>query len=135
MSYVGVRFEVSSRPAPQGSKKHVGNGVMVEMSKSLPAWRTAVARAAKTAWTYQEPMDCAVSVTVEFRILRPKKSKFGDYPAGPPDLDKLQRSTGDALKASGVISDDSRIIRWDASKVWGEPGATIHVKPIHQETA
>lgn len=133
MSDAGVRFEVSSKPAPQGSKRPVGNGRMVEMSKSLPAWRTAVAFAGKAAWVNQEPMDCAVAVTVEFRLLRPKKSKFGEYPAGPPDLDKLQRSTGDALKAGGVISDDSRIIRWEASKVWGEPGATIHVRPIHQE--
>ena len=28
--------------APQGSKKHVGNGIMVETSKRLKAWRNQV---------------------------------------------------------------------------------------------
>ena len=29
-------------PAPQGSKRHVGRGIMIEASKSLPAWREQV---------------------------------------------------------------------------------------------
>ena len=126
----GFEFTVNAKPAPQGSKKHVGGGRMVEMSKNLPAWRTAVALAAKAAWPYDSPMDSAVGVVVEFRLQRPKKSKFGDYPAGPPDADKLQRSTGDALKNAGVITDDSRIVHWNVWKVWGEPGATIRAYPI-----
>lgn len=104
---------------------------MVEMSKNLPGWRTAVALAAKAAWPYDSPMDSAVGVVVEFRLQEPKRSKFGDYAAGPPDLDKLIRSTGDALKVAGVITDDSRIIHWAATKCWGEPGATIRAYPIH----
>lgn len=104
---------------------------MVEMSKNLPAWRKAVAAAAKAAWPYDTPMDSAVGVVVEFRILRPKKTKFGDWPAGPADLDKLLRSTGDALEAAGVVTNDARIVHWNAWKVWGEPGATIRAYPIH----
>lgn len=123
----GFEFTVNAKPAPQGSKKHVGGGRMVEMSKSLPAWRTAVADAAKAAWPYETAMDCPVGVVVEFRLQRPKKSKFGDYPAGPPDTDKLCRATGDALEAAGIVTNDSRIVHWDARKVWGEPGATITI--------
>ena len=127
----GFEFTVKAKPAPQGSKKHVGGGRMVEMSKNLPAWRTAVAAAAKAAWPYDSPMDSAVGVVVEFRLQRPKRSKFGDYPAGPPDTDKLCRATGDALEAAGVVTNDSRIIHWNATKAWGEPGATIRAYPIH----
>ena len=126
----GFEFTVNAKPAPQGSKKHVGGGRMVEMSKNLPAWRTAVAAAAKAAWPYDSPIDSAVGVVVEFRLQRPKKSKFGDYPAGPPDTDKLCRATGDALEAAGIVTNDSRIVHWDARKVWGEPGATIRAYPI-----
>lgn len=123
----GLEFTVNAKPAPQGSKKHVGGGRMVEMSKNLPAWRTAVAAAAKAAWPYDTAMDCPVGVVVEFRLQRPKKSKFGDHPAGPPDTDKLCRATGDALEAAGIVTNDSRIVHWDARKVWGEPGATITI--------
>ena len=44
-----LSFFVPGKAAAQGSKRHVGRGVMVEMSKDLPAWRTAVANAARTA--------------------------------------------------------------------------------------
>ena len=33
-----VRIVADGVPAPQGSKKHVGRGRMVEASKTLPAW-------------------------------------------------------------------------------------------------
>ena len=29
-------------PAPQGSKRHVGRGIMIEANKALPAWREQV---------------------------------------------------------------------------------------------
>ena len=34
-------------PAPQGSKSHVGNGVMIESSKRVKPWRRQVAAAAR----------------------------------------------------------------------------------------
>src|SRR5690606_16868121 len=44
---------VPGRPAPQGSKRHVGNGVMLESSKAVAAWRTTIAWHAAQA--YREP--------------------------------------------------------------------------------
>jgi len=41
-----IWFEVPGIPAPQGSKRHVGGGRMVESSRSLPEWRASV------AWLY-----------------------------------------------------------------------------------
>ena len=34
-----VRWMTVGIPAPQGSKRHVGRGIMIEQSASLPAWR------------------------------------------------------------------------------------------------
>jgi Holliday junction resolvase RusA-like endonuclease len=104
------------------------------MSKKLPAWRKAVIAAAQHAhgpsW---EPLDCALSVRVDVYLPMPKKTKFPVWPAGTPDLDKLQRAIGDALKLAGTITDDARIVSWHAHKHWAvgcEPGAgiTIHEK-------
>jgi len=44
-----VEFTVLGVPAPQGSKRHVGRGVLVESSKALGPWRDAVAWAARDA--------------------------------------------------------------------------------------
>jgi Holliday junction resolvase RusA-like endonuclease len=46
-----------------------------------------------------------------------------------PDLDKLIRTVGDALKVGGLIADDARICRLTADKrdVVGWTGATIAI--------
>ena len=43
--------------------------------------------------------------------------------ASPPDVDKLQRAVGDALKKARILTDDSRIVQWIAGKRWAPPGA------------
>lgn len=132
---MSVGFHVPGNPAAQGSMKSIGNGRMISMSKRLPGWRKAVIAAAQEAhgadW---EPMDGALGVSVIFYMPRPKTTKYKQYPAGTPDLDKLQRAIGDALKLAGTITDDARIVDWNAKKRWAigcEPGAGITV--YHKE--
>ncbi|MDQ5860657.1 MAG: RusA family crossover junction endodeoxyribonuclease [Actinomycetota bacterium] len=128
-----IRIVTHGTPAPQGSKKHVGGGRMVEASKNLPAWRAAVEASARLAagpgWV---PWDGPVSVSGEIRIVKPRTTKFPDYPAGPPDSDKLIRAIGDALTKSRLITDDARIVHWDIRKVWatGVPGADLTIREI-----
>lgn len=127
-------FHVTGHPATQGSKKAFKRGkkvVLVEMDPKLPAWRQAVKDAAEVTRGALDPLDGALTVIVDFFMPAPAKSKFGDKPAGPPDLDKLQRAVGDALTASGIIADDARIVRWVAQKHWAldEPGAHIRIAP------
>ena len=57
--------------APQGSKKHVGNGIMVETSKRLKSWRKQGEMRAKLVVTdiILEP----VEVEVVFWFKRPLK--------------------------------------------------------------
>jgi len=127
-----VRIVVDGTPAPQGSKKHVGRGRLVEVSKNLPAWRAVVEAAAREAagpgWV---PWDGPVMVSGTVGILRPGSTKFKDFPAGAPDLDKLQRSIGDALEKSRLITNDARIVHWDIRKVWAVvPGADLTVTEL-----
>jgi Holliday junction resolvase RusA-like endonuclease len=75
-----------------------------------------------------------VSVVVTFIMPRPKKPK-ALFPDRKPDIEKLQRSTFDALKSAGVYEDDARIIKVVAEKVYAGdagfgldvPGAVIEV--------
>ena len=54
---------VYGTPAPQGSKRHVGHGVMVESSRRVKPWREDVKAAAETAiveWEQHRPLPSGV---------------------------------------------------------------------------
>lgn len=128
-----ISFRVYGEPAPQGSKRHVGGGRMIESSKKLPAWRKAVTQAARQV-APKQPLDEPVTVAAVFWLPRPKKPRW-NVPAGPPDTDKLQRAIGDALEQAGLIKNDSRIIKWEnPEKRWSTntepPGAHITITPL-----
>jgi len=129
----GLRIIAHGTPASQGSKKCFIRGkkvVLVEMDDELPAWRDSIKAAAKLAagpnW---EPIDVAVKVSGEIRIRKPRTTKFQDHPAGPKDLDKMQRAIGDALESAGILTNDARIVHWDIKKVWATntPGLDITI--------
>ncbi|MGW0920415.1 RusA family crossover junction endodeoxyribonuclease [Streptomyces sp. NPDC002755] len=135
---------VNGLPAPQGSKRHVGRGVMVESSKKVKPWREAVA--AETAKLNFEDWPF-VRVSAWFLLPRPKshyrsgrysrilKPTAPRYPGKYPDLDKLCRSTLDALRMGGAYQDDARVVTLHAFKVFTEageePGALIRLTEAH----
>ena len=133
-----ITFDVVGRPAPQGSKKSIGNNRFVESSKFLPAWRNAVKIAAEQA--VMENMWARVSGPVELEVMfyldRPSTVSVTKRPSPtvPPDLDKLIRAVQDSL--TGVVyDDDSQIIRVLAWKVYAdtrEPGAFVRVNELSQ---
>jgi len=129
-----LAFLVYGTPAPQGSKRHVGNGVMIENNKeALTTWREdvklAALRALDIATGWERDYRCVVAHMV-FTLPRPQNhyrtGKFAhllkdDAPrlhGVKPDLDKLLRSTGDALTAAGVYRDDCRLAQVFAVKVY-----------------
>lgn len=137
----GLEFTVHGMPAAQGSKRHVGNGIMVESSRKVAPWRQDVVAAAVEAmgedWT---PIDgpCFVWVTFylprrrsDFRkdgSLKPNAAKFV---ATRPDCDKLTRSTFDALTTAGVWRDDALAVRVTAEKVYHDnPGAAVLIQAV-----
>lgn len=110
-----ISFFVPGIPAPQGSKRHVGKGRLIESSKKVKPWRHAVTT--HTQRHLQTPLDGAVSLTITFVMPRPKA--WGKQRQDPmtqrPDLDKLLRSTLDGL--TGVaIHDDSQVTHITAHK-------------------
>lgn len=136
-----IRFFCSGHPKAQGSKKHVGKGVMVEMSKDLRPWRQAIAAEAQVA-AKGHAYEGAVEVRATFTFQRPA-SHYGTgrnsgtlKPNAPlfresaPDLDKLVRALSDALVISGVIRDDRHIVRLRAQKCYGRPGVFVEIKGI-----
>jgi crossover junction endodeoxyribonuclease RusA len=133
-----IAFDVLGRPAPQGSKKSIGNNRFIEASKFLPAWRSAVRAAAEQVVSVYgwEPVSGPVEVELLFYLERPAsiaKTKR-PYPIVPPDVDKLARSCLDPM--TGVIyDDDSQVIRLLAWKTYAdnrEPGVFVRVAELSQ---
>lgn len=113
----GWSFYAVGSPAPQGSKRHVGHGVMIESSKKVTPWRESVKAAAPAV---ERPLDGPLLVTMVFTVPRPKSAKKTDcYPCRTPDLSKLARSTEDAITEAGLWADDARVSSYDRlAKVW-----------------
>jgi len=127
-------ISVSGDPASQGSHAIMHGRIVQVNSKKHKAWRTAIVSEAISAlpegW---EPLDEPVELIVNFYMPKPASVKRS-LPSVSPDLDKLIRSVGDALAIAGVYTDDSRIVRISARKLYAqgiEPGATIEVRTIH----
>lgn len=139
-----IQVSVFCEPGSQGSKKHVGNGVMIEMSTKLKPWREAVVWAAREAMNgfvghgLQGPVD----VEIIFTLAKPKSApkRRVTWPDRYPDVDKLCRSTFDALKSAGAIEDDARVVRLVAEKCFPGthplslpvPGATIRIWSVSE---
>ena len=136
-----IEFEVLGNPAPQGSKRHVGRGIMVESSKALKPWRDSVAQAAQDVARELDlaaPLDLPLKMGVVFRFHMPTSRRKAVREAGvapktsAPDLDKLVRAVGDALKIGGLIRDDALIWGLEATKVevMGWTGAIIRLEGL-----
>lgn len=140
-----ITIRVIGSPAPQGSKRHVGNGVMIESSKAVKPWREAV------VWAVREMNSVAldgknirvhgpVHVNVTFTMPKPKSApkKRRTFPDRKPDIDKLCRSTMDALVTAGAIEDDARVVWLTAAKTFPNegqdcldvPGAVIKIRAL-----
>lgn len=140
------------RPAPQGSKRHVGNGRLIEQSKRVKPWRQVVAEAAIAAMKVRHvmqyggmpvelpaPLDGPLSIEIAFTVRKPasapKRRLTWPTTRDSGDLDKLLRSTFDALTSAGAIRDDSRIVEVSARKMHpgegidalDQPGAIIRI--------
>lgn len=131
MNITSVSWTSLGIPAPQGSKRHVGNGILVEQSDSLPAWREQLIYDISKAGEGIVFKD-GIHVELVFKFPRPlghfnSKGELKDdsykkpaprFKTTRPDLDKLIRAVLDAITLSGVITDDSLCYSIEAQKVY-----------------
>jgi crossover junction endodeoxyribonuclease RusA len=140
-----VTFTVYGLPAAQGSKRHVGRGIMVESSKNLKPWREAVKHAALDAGGYLGI--CPLELTVTFYFPRPKshyrsgkhagvlKADAPRFKGSMPDLSKLIRATEDAITDSGLWKDDALVAQVRATKEYSGDfmGAVVSISEIGED--
>lgn len=134
-------IHVEGMPIPKGSMRHVGNGRMVDQTKTKP-WMKAVRTAALTeasARGITEMIDVPVSVFIEFYFPRPAAAINRLYPhkRSVGDIDKLSRAVLDALQPTrtekGILTDDSIVVDLLAFKRYSSTdhgGAYIAVKEL-----
>lgn len=131
-----MRIRINGIPAPQGSKRHVGHGAMVESSAKVKPWREAVrAETQDRLEAGAAPIGAGEPVLVDlmFHVPRPVSlAKRVLLPTKRPDLDKLIRATLDGLTDGGLLHDDAQIVGISASKHYARPdyppGGTIYVQ-------
>jgi Holliday junction resolvase RusA-like endonuclease len=145
---VRLTIQVEGRPAPQGSKHLGGAGQLLEQSPHLAAWRQAVKLAAWRAFkgagidpAHLPVFGPNVPVIIEqctfFVGADQCRGDATAEPVGTPDIDKLLRSTLDALGgqrqgSARLFADDAQVVRIEKlskCRVYGMfvPGALIIV--------
>lgn len=120
-----MQIIVYGQPAPQGSKKFLGNtksgrGIIVENSTKTKPWRSDVMAAASLVMEREQHVtfEGAVAVRLAFSFWRPASVKPNKrpYPSVAPDLAKLARAVEDALTGAGIWKDDCLIVHEVLSK-------------------
>lgn len=144
-----LTIAVHGLPGPQGSKSPVGWGrsrktgkaipLMRESSKKVKPWREKVADAITASILRGDaaflagPVRADITFTLPKPVNAPKRRRT--YPAVSPDIDKLERSTFDAISTAKAWEDDGRVIESHTRKVYpgehpealAQPGALIRL--------
>ena len=138
-----ITFRVDGLPGTKGSVRAFAfrgahgklRATVVNDSKKAAPWAALVSHAAARAMEGRDPWAGPLSVAITFYLPRPKshfkrngelKPTAPRFVATKPDGDKLLRCSWDALTGI-VFRDDSQIVEWSGSKVYGKPGATFEI--------
>ncbi|MGS2592073.1 RusA family crossover junction endodeoxyribonuclease [Streptomyces hebeiensis] len=148
-----INIDVYGIAGPQGSKTAVGYGrsrktgrtipLMRESSTKVKPWRDKVQAAIEAALLAGDarylagPVRADITFTMPKPIKAPKRRR--SYPAVTPDIDKLERSTYDAITKARAWKDDGAVIENHNRKVYpGEhpdaldrPGALIRLYTLN----
>ncbi len=156
-----ITIRIHGNPAPQGSKNawvnpHTGRAVLTDKNpKTLKTWRDDVKTTTLTAinnhphhptqpWPF--PLTGPLAIAITFWMPRPKahyrtgkhahqlRDNAPTHSDKRPDIDKLTRSTLDALTTAGLYVDDAQVAMKIVEKKYADhdhtPGARIAVAPL-----
>lgn len=129
-----IHFTVYGKPEPAGSKRHVGNGRIIDSNPKAAEWKQQIADVAGSSMNGAELLEGPIALTLVFHLTRPK-SHYGkkglrpsapQHPAVRPDTTKLVRAVEDAL--TGIIyRDDAQIVQQLCRKDYTEGAAHVDV--------
>ena len=140
-----IEFFVPGLPATQGSKKHVGNGILVESCKRLPEWRKRVQFEFDDATHGCVAFDGPVGLTCRFRMPRPKshyrtgkhagelKPDAPEYCNKRPDTTKMVRAVEDALSGRAFKDDAQVAVQHNEKKYSNNPrdiGVSVEIRGL-----
>jgi Holliday junction resolvase RusA-like endonuclease len=138
MAYPIFRARVYGEAGVQGSKSafvhpKTKKAVMIEGSKGGRDWRQTLIKEMIND-SPEIPYDEAVFMRLNVYVMRPSghykpsgglRPSAPKYPMSGKDLDKIQRSVGDAAKIAKWVKDDSRIAKWEVNRIYLESFADI----------
>ena len=141
-----ITFKVLGTPKPQSRPKAFSRGKFTSVYSPVTAWRNDVKYAANKLFEDQGKIVGAMIVEIEYYFKRPDShygtGKNSDIvkKSSPkrmvkrPDLDNLNKAVLDAMQDSGLIGDDSAVVRLISTKhyVFKDyvEGARIKINPI-----
>lgn len=131
MTYRIHKATVFGPAATQGSKCTIphpssGETIMLETGKRSRSWRQELIQEMLNDQP-EKPYDEAVFVWLRIYVSRPRthfksdgslKSNAPKYPKAGMDVDKVQRTIGDAAETANWVVNDSRIAGWSPLRVY-----------------
>ena len=140
---MNLKIRIIGIPATAGSfvprKRKNGSLYLLRSgSQKHKEWRRTAEftiRQAVKLWEWEVNQDDEYSVSLSFLLPKPRTVSRAQ-PNVKPDIDKLCRSTLDALTVGKAIDDDARIIQLTASKTYAteteQPGCYITVNKLNE---
>jgi crossover junction endodeoxyribonuclease RusA len=130
-------FRIDGKPATQGSKNHLGRGILVESCKRLPCWRSDARGTVAAIKPDHWPMGGPFHVTMTALFERPRSHSIGghgrvlkatapSYPGRVGDVDKIARALLDAM--TGFLwDDDAQVVTLECEKRYAQLGDQPHM--------
>ena len=136
-----IRFTVPGQPVGKGRPRafRMGKGVRMFTPEKTATYENLIATAAHGAMRGRPPVEGAVSVDLDIRLMVPMSwsaKRRGQalegliHPTKKPDADNVTKSIFDAM--NGIVwGDDVQVVRLSLRKRYGAtPGVTVAVRGV-----
>ena len=129
-------FFFCHRPQPKARPRARRRGPFLSVYQAISDFENGLRIYCWMAGWMPKKIRCAVEVRTIFKFDRPSGiPKWKIYKAEKPDVDNLEKSCFDSLVKSGVLVDDSQIVKSSSTKCFvdGKDLEGVDIKIIHVE--